>query len=118
MKGLRSLIVLFDSCNSVHRRGLDFKLKIQGLKQVFWASLVLLTGIAISRAASATSAKLAVAQNAAIAMAQSAASQVAAAVRPGATPTAVLNQAADSTDRIAALIEAATGQAPADKNGR
>jgi surface antigen len=75
-------------------------------------------GFIYQDAASATSAKLAVAQNAAIAMAQSAASQVAAAVRPGATPTAVLNQAADSTDRIAALIEAATGQAPADKNGR
>jgi len=27
----------------------------------------------------------------------------------------MLNQAADSTDRIAALIQAATGQAPADK---
>ena len=75
-------------------------------------------GFIYQDAASATSAKLAVAQNAAIAMAQSAASQVAAAVRPGATPTAVLNQAADSTDRIAALIGAATGQAPADKNGR
>jgi surface antigen len=72
-------------------------------------------GFIYQDAASATSAKLAIAQNAAIAMAQSAASQVAAAVRPGATPTAVLNQAADSTDRIAALIEAATGQAPADK---
>jgi surface antigen len=66
--------------------------------------------------AEAASARLASAQNAAIAMAQSAASQVAAAVRPGATPLAVLGQAADSTDRIAALIQAATGggQAPAD----
>ena len=42
-------------------------------------------------------------------MAQSAASQVADAVRPGSAPMQMLNQAADSTDRIAALIQAATG---------
>ena len=48
------------------------------------------------------------AENTAIAMAQTAASQVAAAVRPGAGPMQILNQAADSTDRIAALIAAAT----------
>ena len=42
-------------------------------------------------------------------MAQSAAGQVAAAVRPGATPMQILSQAADSTDRIAALIQAAAG---------
>jgi surface antigen len=48
------------------------------------------------------------AEDAAITMAQSAASQVAAAVRPGAGPMSILNQAADSTDRIAALIAAAT----------
>ncbi|HSV03075.1 MAG TPA: CHAP domain-containing protein [Phenylobacterium sp.] len=48
------------------------------------------------------------AENAAINMAQSAASQVAAAVRPGAGPMNILNQAADSTDRIGALIAAAT----------
>lgn len=47
--------------------------------------------------------------NTAMAMAQSAASQMAAAMRPGAGPLAMLNQAADSTDRIAALIAAATG---------
>jgi surface antigen len=47
------------------------------------------------------------AENTAIAMAQSAASQVASAVRPGAGPLSILNQAADSTDRIAALIAAA-----------
>jgi hypothetical protein len=41
-------------------------------------------------------------------MAQSAANQVATAVRPGAGPLAMLSQAADSTDRIAALIAAAT----------
>ena len=51
-------------------------------------------------------------------MAQSAASQVADAVRPGSAPMQMLNQAADSTDRIAALIAAATSgdqQPPADK---
>lgn len=48
------------------------------------------------------------AENAAINMAQSAASQVAAAVRPGAGPMNILSQAADSTDRIGALIAAAT----------
>jgi surface antigen len=65
--------------------------------------------------ANAAAAQLAAAQNAAIAVAKSAASQVAAAVRPGATPLALLDQAADSTDRIAALIQAATGGGPADK---
>ena len=51
-------------------------------------------------------------------MAQSAASQVVDAVRPGSAPMQMLNQAADSTDRIAALIQAATTgdqQPPADK---
>ncbi len=50
-------------------------------------------------------------------MAQSAASQVADAVRPGSAPMQMLNQAADSTDRIAALIQAATAgdQPQADK---
>lgn len=47
-------------------------------------------------------------QNGAIAVAQSAASQMASAVRPGQGPLSVLSQAADSTDRIAALIAAAT----------
>ena len=42
------------------------------------------------------------------AMAQSAANQVANAVRPGAGPLHMLEQAADSTDRIGALIAAAT----------
>jgi surface antigen len=51
----------------------------------------------------------AAAQNAAVAMAQDAANQVVAAVRPGASPLSMLGQAADSTDRIAALIEVATG---------
>jgi surface antigen len=55
----------------------------------------------------------AVAQNAAVAMAQNAANQVVAAVRPGASPIQMLGQAADSTDRIAALIQAATAPAPA-----
>jgi surface antigen len=49
-------------------------------------------------------------QNGAIAVAQQAASQMASAVRPGQGPMSVLSQAADSTDRIAALIAAATRQ--------
>jgi surface antigen len=47
-------------------------------------------------------------ENTAIAMAQSAANQMASAVRPGAGPLQMLSQAVDSTDRIAALIAAAT----------
>jgi surface antigen len=46
----------------------------------------------------------------AMAMAQSAASQMSAAVRPGAGPWQILNQAADATDRIGALIAAATSR--------
>jgi surface antigen len=56
----------------------------------------------------ASDSKVAYAQNAAISVAQSAASQVASAVRPGASPLQMLSNAADSTDRIAALIQAAT----------
>jgi len=48
-------------------------------------------------------------------MAQSAASQVVTAARPGAGPIQMLTQAADSGDRIAALIQAAT-QGPARKD--
>ena len=48
-------------------------------------------------------------------MAQNAANQVAAAVRPGAAPLQMLGQAADSTDRIAALIQLATGQGGGEK---
>lgn len=48
------------------------------------------------------------AENTAIAMAQSAATQMASAVRPGSGPLQLLTQAADSTDRIAALIAKAT----------
>jgi surface antigen len=48
--------------------------------------------------------------NTALAMAQSAANQMSAAVRPGAGPLAMLGQAAGSTDRIGALLAAATGQ--------
>jgi surface antigen len=54
-------------------------------------------------------------QNGAIAMAQSAANQMASAVRPGQGPMSVLSQAADSTDRIAALIAAATRPDSANK---
>jgi surface antigen len=56
------------------------------------------------------------AQNAAIAMAQSAASQMASAVRPGASPLTLFSQAADSTDRIAALIQAATAREEAPRD--
>jgi surface antigen len=48
------------------------------------------------------------AENTAIAMAQSAANHMAQAVRPGGGPLQILSQAADSTDRIAALIAKAT----------
>jgi surface antigen len=59
--------------------------------------------------------KFAVAQNVAVQMAQNAANQVVAAVRPGASPLQMLGQVADSTDRIAALIQLATGQGATDK---
>ena len=52
------------------------------------------------------------AQNTALAVAQGAANQVASVVRPGAGPLQMLSQAADSTDRIAALIQAATQMNP------
>ena len=48
------------------------------------------------------------AENTAIAMARSAANHMASAVRPGSGPLQMLSQAADSTDRIAALIAKAT----------
>jgi surface antigen len=57
--------------------------------------------------------RFAAAQDAAMSMAQNAANQVVAAVRPGASPLQMLGQAADSTDKIAALIQLATGPAPA-----
>lgn len=63
----------------------------------------------------AASAKMAAAQNVAVKIAQNAANQVVAAVRPGASPMQMLSQAADSTDRIAALIQMATGQSAPDK---
>ena len=56
--------------------------------------------------------KLNGAQNTALAVAQGAANQVASVVRPGAGPLQMLSQAADSTDRIAALIQAATQMTP------
>lgn len=59
--------------------------------------------------------RFAVAQNVAVQMAQNAANQVVAAVRPGSSPLQMLGQVADSTDRIAALIQLATGQHPDDK---
>lgn len=54
--------------------------------------------------------------NTAIAMAQSAAGQVASAVRPGATPLSMLGQAADSGDRIAALIAQVLGSQPSPES--
>ncbi len=51
------------------------------------------------------------AQMAALAVARGAATQVASIVRPGVGPLQMLGQAADSTDQIAALIQAATGRA-------
>ena len=60
------------------------------------------------RIAVATS-KLALAQNAAVSLAKQAANQVAATVRAS-SPLDMINQAADNTDRIAALIQAAQGQ--------
>jgi surface antigen len=59
--------------------------------------------------------RYAVAQKAAVEMAQNAANQVVAAVRPGASPLSMLGQVADSTDRIAALIQMATGAGSSDK---
>jgi len=64
----------------------------------------------------AVSTRIAEAQNAAVTLAQNAANQVVNAVKPGASPLNMLSQAADSTDRIAALIQLATGQStPAKK---
>jgi surface antigen len=59
-------------------------------------------------AIAATTSRLAMAQNAAVAMAASAADQVVSNLRPGASPFGMLSQMADSGDRIAALIAAAT----------
>jgi len=72
-------------------------------------------GFIYQDAYAAAGAKFAAARHAAVAMAQNAANQVVAAVRPGAAPLQMLGQAADSTDRIAALIQLATGQAPVEK---
>ncbi len=63
----------------------------------------------------AVATRFAVAQDVAVKMAQNAANQVVAAVRPGASPLQMLGQVADSTDRIAALIQLATGQKPDEK---
>jgi len=49
-----------------------------------------------------------------VVMARTAANQTVAAVGPMPSPLGVLNQAADATDRIAALIQAATGQGEDD----
>jgi surface antigen len=54
------------------------------------------------------SGRYAVAQNTATLVANSAAGQVVNAVQPGASPLAILNQAAETTDAIASLIQKAT----------
>jgi surface antigen len=53
--------------------------------------------------------RFAVAQDTAQLVASSAAGQVVSAVQPGASPLQILNQAAETTDSIAALIQQATG---------
>ena len=57
------------------------------------------------------------AENTMVAVAQSAANQMAAAVRPGAGALQMLSQAADSSDRIGALIAAATRGDSSPSNG-
>ena len=63
----------------------------------------------------ADASRFAQAQHAAVVVAQNAANKVVAAMRPGASPMQMLGQVADSTDRIAAMIELATGQGGTDK---
>jgi surface antigen len=72
-------------------------------------------GFIYQDAYAAAASKFAAARTAAVTMAQNAANQMVAAVRPGAAPLQMLGQAADSTDRIAALIQMATGQGGTDK---
>lgn len=73
-------------------------------------------GFIYQDAYAAAASKFAAAGNAAMTMAQNAANQVVAAVRPGAAPLQMLGQAADSTDKIAALIARATGQGAASNH--
>ena len=75
-----------------------------------------LTGVSAAQAIRVANSGFNSAGNAAIAMAQNAANQVASAVRPGASPLSMLTQAADSGDRIAALIAAVTGGSSDPKN--
>jgi surface antigen len=72
-------------------------------------------GFIYQDAYAAAASRFAAAQSAAMSMAQNAANQVVAAVRPGASPLQMLGQAADSTDKIAALIQLATGPTASDK---
>ncbi len=69
-------------------------------------------------AVASASEKVGKAGSAAMAMAQSAVGTVSAAVRPGASPFGLITQAADATDRIAALIAAATTQGPPSADER
>jgi surface antigen len=59
--------------------------------------------------------RYATARKAAVEVAQNAANRVVAAVRPGASPLQMLGQVAESTDRIAALIQMATGEGSTEK---
>ena len=69
-----------------------------------------------ARTMASADSKVTYAQNAALSVAQTAASQVASAVRPGASPLGMLSQAVDSTDRVAALIQAATANSTNPSN--
>ncbi len=72
------------------------------------------TGMAGSGLSIAQNTAITMAQSAA-SMAQSAANQVVSAARPGSSPFQMLNQAADSSDRISMLLQAAAGQEPDSK---
>lgn len=66
---------------------------------------------AAARTSAAAPSVIEQAQNAAISVAQAAVNQVAGSIRPGANPLRFLNDAMDSSDKIASLIQATAGQA-------
>jgi len=65
-------------------------------------------------ALAAATAGISAASNAAVSLSQNAVGQMAQAMKPGASPLALLSQAAESTDRIADLIKAMTGGGASD----
>jgi surface antigen len=67
-------------------------------------------------ALAAATAGLSRAGDAAVTLTQNAVGQMAQAMKPGSASLALLSQAADSTDRIAALIQAVTGQGAEKSN--